>query len=347
MVNRQQRKLKRLLNITALLLESRKPLNAEEILELLDDDAYSGDKKRAALRRTFERDKQDLLEIGVPLEVRKWDFGDPSVDHYFIDPAVYSERDVNFKTDELAALHLATWRVNLPGSDDAFVKTGIPSEEELRAVDPPSHRSRQEAVVSLPFDKTNSKLASAAAKRMAVSFDYRRADGTELTRQVEPWRLSFTRGHWYLVGWDRSRSGERLFRVDRLREPVIETSRAVEPVGEVPDLAVMRPWNYGHADPFEARVLVDASRAEFAANSTGDEGERQPDGSVVLTLSVRNPAGLRSFVLGLLEHAEVIEPKWMRQEVVDWLQALAQPAPAQEAPTQQAPERPDAVRSGP
>jgi predicted DNA-binding transcriptional regulator YafY len=47
------------------------------------------------------------------------------------------------------------------------------------------------------------------------------------------------------------------------------------------------------------------------------------DGSVEVELSVTSPEALRSYVLGFLEHAEVIAPPELRADIVAWLQAVA------------------------
>ena len=69
-------------------------------------------------------------------------------------------------------------------------------------------------------------------------------------------------------------------------------------------------------------MKVDADQASWACHRAGVDGERRPDGSVVLTLQVRDAAALRSFVVEFLEHAEVLDPDWLRDEVKAWLEAL-------------------------
>ena len=50
--------------------------------------------------------------------------------------------------------------------------------------------------------------------------------------------------------------------------------------------------------------------------------EERDDGSVVVEMSVTNVDGFRSFVLGFLEHAEVLSPPELRDDIVEWLQKL-------------------------
>ena len=105
-------KLERLLNLTAALLHTPRPLSASELRARMAG-AYSED--LTAFRRMFERDKSDLRAIGVPIEVTTLYRLDPPVEGYRIPAAAYAGRDVRFDPDELAALHLATNLVRLEG----------------------------------------------------------------------------------------------------------------------------------------------------------------------------------------------------------------------------------------
>jgi proteasome accessory factor B len=74
-------KLERLLNLTALLLAARVPVTAEDIQRQLD---YPED--RTAFRRAFERDKEELRDMGIPLRVEPVPGRLPAIDGYRIPP---------------------------------------------------------------------------------------------------------------------------------------------------------------------------------------------------------------------------------------------------------------------
>ena len=305
-------KLERLLNLTAALLNTEHPLSAAELRARMAG-AYSDD--LAAFRRMFERDKSDLRAIGVPIEVSTLYRLDPPVDGYRIRARAYAGRDVRFDPDELAALHLATNLVRLEGgSGKGLARLGGAASAAGAAGGAP--RAVAE-VGELPFHDALAKLVTAAIGRRTVAFGYRGA-----ARSVEPWRLSFHRGRWYLVGWDFEHAQERLFRVDRIDGTVTDEGPATRPAGEGPDPRTVKPWEFGEGDPASVKVLVDADQASWACHRAGSDGERRPDGSVVLTLQVRDTAALRSFVIELLDHAEVLDPQWLRDEIVAWLEAL-------------------------
>ena len=79
----------------------------------------------------------------------------------------------------------------------------------------------------------------------------------------------------------------------------------------------------GEGEPVVARLLVDADQAGWAVGFVGADAveERRADGSVVLAVSVTNRPAFRSFVLGFLDHAEVLGPPELRAEMVEWLEA--------------------------
>ena len=61
------------------------------------------------------------------------------------------------------------------------------------------------------------------------------------------------------------------------------------------------------------------------AEQVGEQAvvERADDGSIVVELPVTNVAAFRSFVLGLLDAAEVLGPPAVRDDVRAWLEAIA------------------------
>lgn len=293
-------KLERLLNLTAALLHADRPLTADE----LRDRVGGYPEAKASFRRAFERDKDDLRSMGMPVRVEAVAGSDPPIDGYRLDRAEYVGTELRFEPDELAALHLATNLVRLDGDDTALVRLGAAGGPE--AGDQVGH---------VPFSAALATLIGAAAERRAVTFTYNDAE-----RTVEPWRLSFARGHWYLEGWDRMRESERLYRVDRLGSDVHLGDEAREPIGSVSDPHDLRGWELGDGPAVEAVVRIDPDQAAYARHILGDV-EVAEDGAVLATLQVRNVDAFRSFALSFLEHAEVIGPPDLRADFVAWLEA--------------------------
>jgi predicted DNA-binding transcriptional regulator YafY len=164
-------------------------------------------------------------------------------------------------------------------------------------------------------------LFGAVAARQRVRFGYRGE-----TREVDPWRLSYRNGQWYLAGFDHARHDSRTYRLDRMaRAPQLvgEPAAFARPAGG--GGAPPPPWLLGDEEELVAELLVDPIQAEWAVAAVGAAAvaERRGDGSVVLKVPVTNRQAFRSFVLGFLDHAEVLGPPDLRQYVVSWLSALA------------------------
>lgn len=294
-------KLERLLNLAAALLDADRPMTADELRDRIG--GYP--EAKASFRRTFERDKDDLRSMGLPLSVEAVPGTDPPTDGYRMRRADYSGTELRLEPDELAALHLATNLVRLDGADTGILKLGGGGGDTA------------DEVGYVPFDDALAVMIAAAADRKAVTFTY-----NDTPRMVEPWRLSFTRGHWYLSGWDKTRDGERLYRVDRITGSVEVGADATEEVGTVNDPTDLRGWELGDGDPIRALVRIDPVQAAHARHLLGPV-EELADGGVVAELAVRNEEAFRSFVLSFLDHAEILEPAELRDDMVRWLEALA------------------------
>lgn len=300
-------RLERLINLVAALLDAERPLTADELHQRLPGYAAT----ETAFRRAFERDKDVLREMGVPLVLEAIDPMQPGLEGYRIPKDEYYLEDPGLEPDELAALHLAASAVELEGTGgvEALWKLGGWVAEE----GPPP------ATAALPGAVHLSPAFAAISRRQPVTFIYR---GEE--RRVDPWRLAFRNGHWYLLGRDHDRDGERNFRLDRVDSEIVpdETAAPFVPPGGAS--APASPWQMGDEAPVRARLAVDADHAGWAVGQVGADAveSRADDGSVVLGVTVTNRSAFRSFVLGFLDHAEVLEPAELRQQMIGWLEAM-------------------------
>lgn len=331
-------KLERLLNLTAVLLATPRPLTADELREKVEGYPPAG----PAFHRAFERDKDDLRVLGIPLRIERVPATDPPIDGYRIAADDYYLPDPGLEPDELAALHLASLTVRLEGLGEREALWKLGGVGEAGARRPPSEGGGQGlvggAVTSIPTDPALEPLFQAIAERRVVTFDYRAGGGALESRVVEPWRLDFQRGRWYLTGWDRVRDGERNFRLDRIGGAVAQTGDEAVAVARraAPSATRSGPlaaWEIGDEDPIMARLLVDASRVDGAIRQLGPDvmSEPGPDGGRIFTVPVVRHDAFRSFVLGFLDHAEILEPPAWRDDVVEWLTAIAEDRPPREA----------------
>ena len=309
-LSRSAQRLSRLLKLVAVLSETTVPLTARE---LRDEIGGYGDNDDA-FKRNFGRDKEELRELGIEIEMIERSDLDPPVPAYRIPRSSFALRDPGLTPEEAGALQLAVSLVRLEGlaaGDGLWKVTGTAGTAE-----PGSPLG-----ADLPATPQLATLFGAVAERRVTTFGYRGR-----VRVVEPYRLHFGRGRWYLLARERGEAEAKHFRLDRV-DGVPEVGKpwgfdapTDEVVAAVPD-----PWQLGDGPARVARVAIDgpqapAARATLAADAVVEEHD---DGSIVVELAVTHDDGFRSFLLGFLEHAEVLEPPELRAAVVTWLEDLA------------------------
>lgn len=304
-------RLERLLNLTAALLTATRPLTRDDIHERVPGYPPDGG-GNSSFRRAFERDKEALRAMGIPVLTEEVDAAEAPIEGYRIPRDQYALRDPGLDADELAAIHLAAAAVRLEGlrGTEALWKLG----------GAPVEAGPSRAVAAIPTIPQLVPLFAAVSERRPVSFGYRGE-----TRTVDPHRLSFTRGRWYLEGHDHVRRAARQFRLDRLEGDVVQGDPGSFERPPGPDAGSARPWEMGAEEPLRARVRIDADLAGWAIDHLGPQAvvDRSSDGGVEVALTVTNRDAFRSFVLGFLDHAEVLEPPELRRDMVDWLRAMA------------------------
>lgn len=228
-----RRKTERLLNLVVCLLATRRFLTAAQIRQAVPGYPESDE----AFKRMFERDKEELRELGIPLEVGA--DGEEETG-YRIPPQAYELPELHLAPDEAAVLGLAArvWqRASLAeAASGALLKlraAGIDTSAGLGA----------ELGIDTRVDTDEAAfpaLWEAVRDARPVSFDYQGIGRTTAQRRhLEPWGVVSRRGRWYVVGHDRDRDGVRVFRLSRIAGDVAPDG----PAGSVtvpPDVDVRR-----------------------------------------------------------------------------------------------------------
>jgi proteasome accessory factor B len=311
-----QAKVERLLNLIATLLDAPRPVTSDEVRRRVPGYPES----KVNFHRAFERDKEDLRKMGVPIRIDPVPLSNPPAEGYRIRKDEYYLRDPELEPDERAALQLAAATVRLDGLAGAGALWKLGGREPVG--------DGQDELTDLPADPNLAAVFTGAMEQRRLRFGYRGAD-----RRVDPWRLVFRRGRWYLTGYDHARGDERLYRLDRVEGSVeVEDERnAYTRPPEAQRQLQLDQWEIGDDQPVTAHVLIDPVAAASALHSQRPGSasvrvsERRPDGSLVLEMDVTSRPGFRSFLLTFLEHAEVLDPPELRDDVMSWLGAIAAP----------------------
>lgn len=317
------------MNLVIALLSTHGYITAERIRNTVY--GYGDSPSDDAFARMFERDKNELRDLGIPLETGRASSMDPT-EGYRINRKAYALPQVELTADEAAAVAIATQLWESPelvtATQGALLKLRAAGVD----VDAPDNDVMISNAAAMPglrgSEEVLGTLLAAIDAGQAVRFPHRsqRTDPFT-TRTVEPWGVVTYRGRWYLVGHDRDRDDTRTFRLSRIGSQVeaFGPRRAVRrpdgvdlrqivhrAVAEWPPTAQARVWvAEGRATALRRAATAMATRT--LGGRTGDE----------LAVDIGMHDRLAREIAGYGADAVVLDPPSLRDDVIARLRAQA------------------------
>ena len=207
-------KAERLLNLYIMLLAQTRFVPKQDIRRAHYAEYPDTARGDEAFEKAFERDKDDLRELGVVIEVGSLDAFFDDEPGYRISADTSALPEIRFEADEAAVLGIAAraWEQATLArrTTEAMRKLtaqGVEVDAARLDLVPPSLRAEEPA-----FDA----FWDATQKRRVVTFDYQRPGEQPRKRRLQPWGVVRTSGRWYVVGHDVDRGAERVFRLSRV-----------------------------------------------------------------------------------------------------------------------------------
>ena len=337
---------KRLLDVVMILLGARTPVTYREIREQFP--AYQTLNAEAGLR-AFERDKADLLELGVPIRYVTPDEDDSLEDGgYVIDLKRFKMPEVRLTADEISALVLAASVAHaMPGGaypkivDLALKKLAFDLPD---LPDTPTEFPRRVSPVLVHFPERKvpmrpdqeepgevyATLESATRLRKRVTMTYQAAaTGMTSKRDLDPYALVYREGAWLAVGWCHLRKEIRSFRVDR----ILQADQAPKPKSpdferptdfDIKSYAQRSPWTFVVDPPEEVQLLLSAEAAEVANEDFGPTFVKRAEGDrTLVTFDCSNLEFAATRVLAAKGAIRVTRGDRLRARLREELDAIA------------------------
>jgi proteasome accessory factor B len=315
------RKSERLLNLLIMLLVQRHYVAKDRIRSILYPDSST-----EGFEKMFERDKEELRSLGVPIEVGNMDAYFDDEPGYRIRPDEFGLPDITLEADEAAVIGLATrvWEhARLAEATTEAVRklTALGVQLDVSALDIAEARlTADEPAFDVFWEATQ--------ERTPVEFEYRRSGQTEVvTRHLQPWGVVRYSGRWYAVGLDTDRGEERVFRLSRVQG---EARRAGPPGSyDIPPGTDVRATakRLAPAPTTERAVVLVRSGAGLVLRRNAESIETDvagPDdrtGWDRLVVS-RSGLGLADELLGYGDDLYVEEPAELRETVIARLRSV-------------------------
>lgn len=304
----------RLLDLVIALTHTRHRMTKAEIRASVN--GYSSATSDEAFDRMFERDKDQLRALGLPIVTLTDSTHEDDVG-YRIDTAEYELPPVQFTPAEIGVLSLAAqvWQ------DSSFSADSRRGLTKLRAVSDAADPGRF-AGLSLRVrgpDAAFGDLLDAIEDRIAVRFTYRAANtGSTQARTVEPWRLFAKDRGWYLVAFDTDRQAQRLFRLSRI-------VGKVRRVGEPGQVQIPAETQQLVTEPSTTTALLALAPERASALRARGEADTAPgpDGRDVYRLETTDVDRLAEEIAGYTDAVVVLDPPELRAAVLRRLRAAA------------------------
>jgi predicted DNA-binding transcriptional regulator YafY len=331
----------RWLDLLAYLLQHRFPVTREDVFRNVAEYRRGLEEGTdpESVRRKFERDKDELRELGIAIEtvalpaqagdepavgyrLRARDFYLPYLELQPAPPAPPAGpyaglTRVTLTKEDLARLDRATQRVAASGVP-VLAEAAVSARRKL-AFDLPLPLASVERVLSRSLGGAGAQalgiLQRAVTARTAVRCRYYAIGrDAEEERVLEPYGLFFNWGRWYAVAWSRERGALRIFRVDRMRdaEPLTgaDASFAVPADFHIRDYVGRAPWELGDQPPTRVTVRFAFPESRWVqAQGVGEVVEPVlDDGGAVLAFAVRESGAFLRWLLTFRGQARVLEP---------------------------------------
>jgi proteasome accessory factor B len=317
-----KRRTERLLSIVVLLLDSRRYLTAEEIRAAVR--GYPDEHE--AFKRMFERDKEELRELGIPLETGVNNALDEEPG-YRIKKQDYELPEIRLEADEAAVLGIASrvWQ----SAALAGAAAGAALKLKAAAVPGPDQDDDKLSPRIEPRLSTQEPafgpLWEAVRDHRPVTFDHVASGRSNATRrELEPWGVVNWRGRWYVAGHDRARNAPRVFRLNRITGPV----KMAGPAGSVtvpPDADVrelVKSWDVSpardHVAVLKVRTGAGLGLRRWASEVTPDETE----GWDRVTVSFADVPWYADHLASFGPDVMVLEPPDLREAVIRRLKGV-------------------------
>ena len=348
-------KLIRQLSLISFLMAERRPVSALEIKQ--DVEGYS-EMNDDAFARRFYADRAELEALGINLKVEKPPEGYFEAELYTLPPENFYLPPIEFSDGELAALQTSLALLDGRFAYAEPLRLALQQLSWGRPSPLGSGDQRQIAIAvtasagGRELSQRLAKVETAISRRKTIEFEYYSIERDDQgKRKVDPYHLIYQGGQFYLVGHSHERDAMRVFRLSRITDKVSYATKAEHDFSTPDDFdpwayAARADWQLGEAEG-TAQVWISERIAWLIERDFGHHGtfdpvtqsgdqwragsRRVPGAGVVFTTEFAAARPLISWVLGLGEHARLLKPSELVDEMADRLTTIlerhAEPEP--------------------
>jgi proteasome accessory factor BC len=324
-------KLIRQLSLISYLMAERRPVTALEIRR--DVEGYSGMNEDAFARR-FYADRSELESLRIQLTVDRPADGAAEQENYSLRPENFHLPAIEFTDEELAALQTA---LHLLDGKFAYAEPLRLALQQITWGRPSPLQAPDQRSVALGITASAgghelstrlAKIETAIFRNKTITFDYYTMARDDLgSRRVDPYHLLFQGGEFYLLGYAHERTAIRVFRLSRIRGKVSYATKAEHDFRRPTDFdprayASSAEWQLGEEQGVAEVLLgeriawqIERHFGRYGEILTAAEDRGLRGGDRLLRTSYSDARMIVSWVLGLGEHAQLLAPPELVEEL--------------------------------
>ena len=257
-------------------------------------------------QRTIYRDIDTLSAAGIPIYTNKGKGGGISLlDNFVLNKSILSENeqvDILSSLQSLKALNVQDVEPILKKLEVLFGKNNT-------------------NWIDVDFSRWGSNLdqreifnifKTAILNKKMVSLDYYGSNGEKTERTIEPLKLVFKGYAWYVYAFCHKKNDFRIFKVCRIKNLIIKEKIFTR---NAPENIVMESKEFNRKT---VRIVLKIHfRMAFRVFDEFGYGsiKENSDGSFIVTVDLPDEEWLYGYILSFGDDAEVIEPKYIRNNI--------------------------------
>jgi predicted DNA-binding transcriptional regulator YafY len=169
------------------------------------------------------------------------------------------------------------------------------------------------------YDSLESLFQKIVINRKVIEIVYFTMSRKKMTRrEVDPYRLWYVDGGFYLIGYCRWKKEIRIFAIDRIKK--LHLSDETFEVPDDFDVDELTKYSFGvfHDEPVKVRVHFSADVAGYIKEKVWHASQRievLDDGSVIFEAEVAGTEEIKFWIMRWGSNAYVLEPEELREEI--------------------------------
>jgi len=285
--------------------------------------------------RTVYRDLEALQVAGFPIYTERvagknlWSLLD-TVKHHIPVPFSLQELMALYFTRDMMKVFRGTLFHDALESLFRKIQTTLPpgSKQFLKNAEQTLHVGLKPYKDYKKFRGIINRVSEAALKRKRIDMVYyTMSRKKESRRKVDPYRVWFLNGTFYLIGHCHVRGEVRTFALDRVK--MLHLTKESFEMPEDFSLEEFTAPSFGvfHGPLTKVKIWFSPDVAGYVKEKVWHRSQEihdEKDGSIVFEAEVAGTDEIRFWVMGWGSHAEVLEPAILRERVVQEVELLSE-----------------------